>query len=87
LLIASEEKVNIKHLSHFFLSLAFVRHVSSLQQTPVTASQGQNSVHGIDVLEQPYLILYDCWLPQEHLMNLGHFILFSTHQQIMIKNF
>jgi len=33
-----------------FLSLAFVRNVSLLQHTPVTASQGQNSVHGIDVL-------------------------------------
>lgn len=43
--------VHIKHRFHFFLSLAFVRNVSSLQHTPVTASQGQNSVHGIDVLE------------------------------------
>jgi len=43
--------VHIKHLFHFFLSLVFVRNVSSLQHTPVTASQGQNSMHGIDVLE------------------------------------
>jgi len=62
--------VHIKHLTHFFQSLAFVRNVSSLQHTPVAASQGQNFVHGIDVPEQPYLVvLHDCWLPQEHLMN------------------
>jgi len=80
--------VHIKHLFHFFLSLAFVRNVSSLQYTPVTASQGQNSVHEIDVLEQPYLVaLHDCWLPQEHVTNLGHFTLFSTLQQIRIKHF
>jgi len=43
--------VHIKHRFHFFLSLAFVKNVSSLQHTPVTALQGQNSVHEIDVLE------------------------------------
>jgi len=80
--------VHIKHLSHLCLSLAFFRNVSSLQRTPVTVSQGQNSVRGINALQQPYLIvLHDCWLQQEHLMNLSHFTLFNTHQQIMIKNF
>jgi len=43
--------VHIKHLFHFFLSLAFVRNVSSLQHTSVSASHGQNSVHGVDILE------------------------------------
>jgi len=67
--------VHIKHLSHFCLSLAFFRNVSLLQRTPVTASQGQNPVHGIDVLKQPYLVvLLGCWLPQEHLMKLVHLI-------------
>jgi len=62
--------------------------VHCMQHSPVTASQGQNFSHGINVLEQPYpVVLHDCWLPQEHLMNLNHFTLFSTHQQIIIKNF
>jgi len=56
------DHVHIKHFSHFLLLLAFVRNVSSLQHTSVTASQGQNSVHGIDVLDRTAISRCFAWL-------------------------